>query len=1565
MTVQTERSKVHQRVLKELDDLTMSDAFDARLFRDFVRETIGRIRGPFLAQHPPRQVLRHLETVFADAMVRPSGAIQTHVLRSPSSRGLQVVVHMDDQPFIIDTIRLFLRRGEADYWGGFNVIFHCDRDDSGNMTAVGEGCTITESLSWLEADGGRYADDVGAAQAHLHESMMLARATVEGFRPMTRQVERFVERCDALAERRPDQAARYSETAAFLKWLLRDNFVFMGALGPSGPLGIETIPSPYQGNAEGAWVEPHWPGTVYVRKAQMESPIHRNGRIDEVLIELDEEGHEEDRLFLRGLFTYRAVTQPSRNVPILRGVLRQVLEGQEALPSSFRYKGIANVFDSLPTEFLFTTPKDAIAQMVELVLDSEQQQEVGVTVLRSDDGSAFCLVSMPKNFYSDDLRREVEARILSQLTPTYVDHGLFVGRYETLLLHYYLTGLEGFDDAGVNELIEGVRQMATPWTSRLWQAIAKDQGEERADYLVDTYGHAFPEAWTRRTPVERAVCDIGKLDALSGEHEVVGDLFEDAEGQVILRIYQTRDVYLTELLPVLDHFGLTVRSSEVVHVTSRGGHLQFDSFVLEVLGADRERLLRHREVFLDALPAVFEKLVDDDPLNELVITAGLTWRDVDVIRAYSRYMRQLQVPVSLPRLQTILLSKPQLCRRLYDLFRARLDPAIEADRPAYLHTAAEACDELMRRIHTHDQDLVFGGLHNLVMSTVRTNAYRSDRIAHYVSFKFDAAQVRDMRGNRPMFEIYVHARDVEGVHLRFGRVARGGLRWSDRADFRTEVLGLVTTQQVKNVVIVPEGSKGGFYLRNPERGRDERRAQADRLYETFIRGMLDVTDNVVDGWIVHPPQVVCHDEDDPYLVVAADKGTAHLSDTANGISEAYGFWLGDAFASGGSQGYDHKAVGITARGAWVLCRRHFAEFGIDPYTQPFTAAGVGDMGGDVFGNGLLESKQTRLVAAFNHLHVFLDPEPDAEASWAERKRLFDLGGRAGGWDHYDTAVISEGGGVFDRGARTIPLSPQAQALLGLHLEEASPEDVIRAILRADVDLFWSGGIGTYVKAVGESHADVDDRANDRFRVNGAELRAKVVGEGANLSFTMAARVEASRAGVRMNTDFIDNSGGVDMSDHEVNLKILLGGPEGRGELSKADRNALLASMTEEVADLVLVNNDIQGRQISRDQIRSRQDIFPFGRAISFAERHFSVARGDIGLPEDDELRRRAEAGEGLTRPELAVLSAYVKRYVYAELIASGRARELEGYAGFLTNYFPKRIQEAYPRDIAEHQLADEIAMTLVTTRLVGDAGASFVPLAVESTGRSVFDIADAYLRAQRLARAYDVRSVLEELRTTVALSALYGAWVKVDAGCRDVTAYWLAPTNRVPNESEIEEMAVAVDKVYELQADDVAHLNADAIAEMVRVDIPEEVALLVVKANYLDIALMVWWHARKLGASFSDVVICQLAAGRASRLQSIIDDLQSRPATGEWEPIAVQILANRFARWLREVVLRLGALPAADSVDALEPVLAEGPLRDVRRQVDMMLPPDGMADLATLLVLEERLQGAIARMPAA
>ena len=1536
------------------------------LFKAFVGEALKRLRGPFLAQHHPNEVLSNLEVAFQFAKQRGSDKIQIDV-RASKTKGIITLVNLPDQPFIVDTIRLFLKNNDADYWSGFNLVFPATRDETGRLTGVTDESAPMESLVLLESDNGTLRDSLSASTQKLNDNFSIAQSMVEDFRPMTRCLERFQERLEETANQKPLLTDTVQETANFLKWLLRENFVFMGMQVISDgtiqkSLGIQRIDGAYFNAHTGDWPPPHNPNTVYVRKCDVDSPVHRAGRIDEVLIQLPEPMGGE-QVFIRGMFTYRAINQPCRNVPILRRVLTGILEEQEAKPGSFRHKGIANVFDSMPTEFLFTAEQRAISEMVDLVFEAEQQQEVGVTFMMIGGDSAFCLIAMPKTQFSDELRERLQHFITESTGSSYVDHGLFVGRYDTVLLHFFLTGVAVPDSSTLQSYSEQIRSLATPWIARLWHQLAQQYDEEKADRLTDTYGRAFPSSWVRETSAERTVQDIIQLEALSKKGHPTCAVFEDENHRLVMRLYQPEDVYLSDILPVLDDFGLIVLDSYSTEVKSRGGALHMDTFTLTgTRHASAKELLERADLMVAAVEQVFAGNVESDILNQLVISAGLSWIEVDIFRAYTRYMQQIMPNVAPSLTQEIVLGRPALMNELIQLFHARFDPEQTADRKKSIATWEDTVEGHLRRILTHDEHRVFYTLYDLIRHTIRTNVYRTDRIHHYISLKLDVQNIEELEGVRHYREIFVHHKDVEGVHIRFGPVSRGGLRWSDRSDYRTEIMGLATTQQKKNVVIVPEGSKGGFYLKNPSSDPMQRRKEADSHYQTFIRGMLDLTDNSVNGKLTRPERVVCHDDMDPYLVVAADKGTAHLSDTANKISQSYGFWLGDAFASGGSNGYDHKAVGITARGAWVLARRHFAELERDPYNEPFTCVAIGDCGGDVFGNGMTETPHTRLLAAFNHLHIFLDPDPDPATSHTERARLFKAGGRNGGWNHYNPKLISTGGGVFDRTAKTIPLSEQVQQMLGIEEQEMDPHVVIQHILRMKVDLLWNGGIGTYVKHTQETNADADDRSNDSVRVDADELRCAVVGEGGNLGFTQNGRIQASELGVQMNTDAIDNSAGVDMSDHEVNLKILLDRVVERGDLTEKQRNKVLASMTEEVATLVMANNDAHGRQISRDMIRSKQDIFQFGRAIAFLERTFTVDRDALELPDHQELQRRAESGLGLTRPELAVLGAWVKMFVYQQLMA-GKPKKVEGYKEMLHTYFPVQIQKTYSKDIDNHMLAKEISMTVATTRIVADAGAAFIPVMIETIGADVQAIVTALLKAQRLARVEQVRSTLEELRTTVSLNTLYKAWVEVIEGARMVALFWLSARGRIPTEKEISSMVPTVDEVYRLESARVRKQLITEVEDLEKDNIPNKVAVYILKAKYLNLALMNWAEARRTGKDLAETIIKNVAVSRASRLLEVIEQLATRSASGQWEPIAMKILYIRYLQLLSRVVSLVDMENNGLSVDELQPILESGLLSDLRRQVDDLLAGDeDNPSPATLLVLEERVASAVSRI---
>ena len=1525
----------------------------AHRFQSLVRAAGRQIRPPFMARHGAAQAVQMLGDLWPRVLDRPGQSI--HVHGSLNGGQATITTVMPDQPFIVDTVRLVLQKSGASYSGGFNVVVGIDRSEGGELSEIDGDCARRESIVLMEAEGLDQAA-LDTLCNKLEASLRLAQASVADFQAMTDLVDRAAHQLGRLADRAPDRGESLRETAEFLRWLLSDNFVFMGMVIDDQTLGVasDRVNDVWDLSPLHSWPESDRP--VLVRKGANESPVHRAGRVDEIRVLIpDAMGSGVKKLCIQGLFTYRSITQPSRHVPLLRRILGNILRGQDSQPGSYRYKGIANVFDSLPTEFLFTASSAQIVQLIDRVLEAEQEHQVRTHLVQNaDDDTIFMLAALPRERWSEDLRSRMETLLVGRTGASRSDHGVFVGRYQTMLVHFFLTGTTTLDADAVEALLADVADVATPWQDRVYAELGERFDDAQASALFLRYGNAFEDIYTQFTDPERAASDIEMLERLPADSGVEVAMFRDDKGRVNLRIYQAEDIILSTILPVLDDFGLVVIDQFADEVKPVGLKVRtIDTFRLQGAGGvDPDELLERSHLLVDALRAVFDHKMPVDPMNRILVPASVPWEGVDMLRAYNGYARQLGLRYTQTRVQEILLGRPGLVQKLWAYFQARFDPDLQGDRAAAMKAAADACETEILQITDHDQDRVFSTLFNLMQATLRTNFFRTDRPEHYLSFKMLAANVKVMPEPRLKYEVYVHHREMEGIHLRGGAIARGGIRWSDREDYRREIFDLASTQMVKNVLIVPEGAKGGFYIRRPSRDRSQRRADADRLYKILVRGLLDVTDNIVAGDITHPPRVVRHDGDDPYIVVAADKGTAHLSDTANAISQSYGFWLDDAFASGGSNGYDHKEVGITARGGWMTVRRLFSEMGLDPRTDTFTCMGIGDPSGDVFGNGVVEHPTMKLVAAFNHLHIFIDPDPDPETTYAERKRLFDA---ALGWEHYDKSKLSKGGGIFSRQAKAIQLTPEIKERLGVLQDELPVDLVLRLLLRLDVDLLWNGGIGTYVKSSHESHADAGDPTNDHVRVNATELRAKVVGEGGNLGFTPKGRVQFALHGGRINTDFIDNSGGVDMSDHEVNLKILLNPMVAAGELPLDERNTLLEALTDEVADDVLSNNDRHARQISLDAVRSQRDPLTFSGAIDWVSQRGGLTRDTLRLPSDDVLQRRAKSGKGVTRPELAVLQAHVKMHTFKDL-NQAEPSEIPGFADKVLGYFPAPVRERFSEQISNHMLYRDIGMTVVVNEIAGDAGALFFPMVSELTGQPMARIARAWYHAADLIGAEEIRDGLNA--SGASLDVLYRAWVPVTDACQGLVTQWLAPGEPGADAEDAERIRAVLDRLGTLRG--TAHegrieARTEAFSgTSLSLALRRRIAMLGELAVAREVAL-----THKDGWSLDDSIVRYLSLGEASRLLPAIRALETRKARGGWDPVAIGILRNRYLLLLRELQdavdvrreVRLG-------IDRVATRLGRGELKPLRGLMSHLLGE--RPDVSALLVAEERVRAWIA-----
>ena len=1085
-----------------------------------------------------------------------------------ASVGSIVETNTPDSPFLVDSVTEAL----AAHGLAVRLVLHpvvgIERDARGRIGAIRpvKDAAATESVMHFEVDRRLEPDELERLALEVRQVLADVQGAVADFSAM-------VERIAGMIDAARDAGARYDteeidDAVAFLEWLREENIVLLGyreyAIGgtgqersiaavPGSGLGIlrDVSSSRFAGGARLADIEPAMRVRVEggdllaVSKTNRVSTVHRRARMDYIGVKtVGADGAVTGELRLLGLFTSKAYMEPADTVPIARRKLQQVLAAEDLAPGSHDYKVAVALVENFPLDELLSATPEALRATVVQLLELQEQRNVRLFAHRDIYGrSVSLLVALPRDSFNAELRHRLQDLFMERFHGASVDYHLALGETDPAQIHFRIHVTEGqIPDVSFAELEQEVVALARTWEDRLLERLVAQHGEERGRDLWSRWESRLPEYYKSGTDTIRAVLDIEHLEALGPGNDLVVALQNEREaGEQLTRIllYKTGGrADLSALMPVLEALGLVVVEEVPVRVASDGldgGDIFIHDF--GVVGPDGGPLdvSAVGDRVSEAIAAVWRGESESDRLDRLVVLAGLTWREVSWLRAMRTYLLRVSARFTLDYQNDAFAANPELALNLVRYFELRHEPGGARDEAAEAKLRTRILAQL-DAVPSLDQDRILRSYLHLIDAIVRTNAFRPGR--EYLSFKIRSAAVPDMPRPVPLYEIFVHSTEMEGIHLRAGRVARGGIRWSDRMeDYRTEVLGLMKTQTTKNAVIVPTGSKGGFVMRrsvSPDQLRDEVRRQ----YVTLMRGLLDVTDNLAAGEVVHPEDVRVLDEDDPYLVVAADKGTAAFSDTANGVSGEYGFWLGDAFASGGSAGYDHKELGITARGAWESVKRHFRELGRDALKEPFTAVGVGDMSGDVFGNGMLHSEQTRLVAAFDHRHVFLDPSPDAAASFAERRRLYELQGSS--WDDYDRALISPGGGVWPRSAKSIDVAPEAADALGIEPGPLTPTELMRAILRAPVDLLWNGGIGTYVRASDETDADAGDRANDALRVTGSEVRALVVGEGGNLGFTQRGRIEYARSGGRINTDFIDNSGGVDCSDHEVNLKILLG-----------------------------------------------------------------------------------------------------------------------------------------------------------------------------------------------------------------------------------------------------------------------------------------------------------------------------------------------------------------------------------------------------------------------------------------
>ena len=1378
----------------------------------------------------------------------------------------------DDMPFLVDSVVMEVNRHGLMLHLIVHPIITIERAADGTLTGLAPDDSKTstrESFIHVEVDRVTEQAALETLAADLVRVLDDVRAAVVDWKPMVAKAREIAAGVGKTPLPLPEDET--TEGKSFIDWLADNHFTFLGyrchdlvtkdgqyalQIVAGSSLGIfrgteaKSVSSSFAALPAAVKAYARRPELLIVTKSTARSTVHRPGYMDYIAVKrFDAKGEVVGEHRFLGLYTSTAYSTAPNEIPLLRRKTGNVIRRAHLPPGGHAEKALRNILATYPRDELFQIDEDDLLRTVMGILHLGERQRFRLFV-RRDAFERFlsCLIYAPRENYSTEMRQKWQAILMEAFNGTSSEFNVHLSESKLARIMITVRTTPGhvppFD---VRALESELAQAARRWDDELKEALIVAQGEARGVELQRAFGNAFPAAYREDFPARAAVPDITMMDRLTEAEPLGMSLYRPLEaGPGALRFKLVRlgaPMTLSDSLPMLERMGMRVLDERPYRVTPEGrAPIWIHDLGLQAPIADTEvEIDPLNAVFEDAFARVFRGEVESDDFNRLVVTARIPAVEIVILRAYAKYMRQTGFPLSQAFIESTLAAHAPIAALLVSLFKQRFDPAEGVGAAARASDQVRAIGEALEAVENLSEDRVLRQYLALIQATLRTNYWVRDAAGArktYLSFKFDPSKVPGLPEPKPMFEIFVYSPRFEGVHLRGGKVARGGLRWSDRPeDFRTEILGLVKAQMVKNTVIVPVGSKGGFVLKRAPAASDREAFMKEGVacYKDYLRALLDLTDNRVGDRIVPPPSVKRHDPDDPYLVVAADKGTATFSDYANGISLEYGFWLGDAFASGGSAGYDHKAMGITARGAWESVKRHFRETGLDTQTTDFTVVGVGDMSGDVFGNGMLLSKHIRLVAAFDHRHIFLDPNPDPAITFAERERLFKL--PRSSWADYDAALISAGGGIHPRSAKSITLAPEVAATLAIDAKAMTPTELVNAILKAPVDLLYNGGIGTYVKAKTETHAQVGDRANDALRVNGSELRCKVVAEGGNLGCTQLGRIEYAQGGGRIYTDAIDNSAGVDTSDHEVNIKILLGLPIAEGELTEKQRNTLLAEMTDDVAALVLRDNYFQTQALSVTGRIALQLLDAQQRFIQFLEKAGRLNRAIEFLPSDDEIAERRVKGGGLTAPERAVLFAYCKIWLHDELVAS-RLPDDPWVATALERYFPQALRDRYPAYMPRHPLKREIIATHVTNSMINRIGSTLIHRLMETTGAKPDEIVRAYLLTREIFGFVSLWLAIEALDNRVE-DAVQSAMLLEASGLLERGTTWFLRSRRLTDD-----MAATIalfrpraealaERMTELQdAADRAQLAAAAAAYVAK-DVPPALAARVVALDTL------------------------------------------------------------------------------------------------------------------------------------
>jgi len=1443
----------------------------------------------------------------------------------------------DNMPFLVDSVAAAINRHDLTIHMTMHPILRVRRGKRGQLLEILQnGAKTGQKESYVRFVIDREVDPQRRKLLKNEIAKVLSdvRKAVRDWPAMRREMLMAAD--EIKTSNRSDSSLR-SETESLLQWMVLDHFTFLGYreyrmlrrgqktyLRPVEKTGLGVLAGEHRGGRTVELTREMHRFTrsndlLIITKANSRSTVHRHSYLDYFGIKtFDKDGNPAGEKRFIGLFTSVAYSENPRNIPLLRLKVNRVVEESGLDPSGHRGKSLLHILDTFPRDELFQSSVRDLVRTTNGILNLQDRRRVKF-FLRRDTFRRFfsCIVYVPREKYTTGIRGRIEEILLKAFDGHASDSGVQITESPLARVHIIVhTGRGERPRISIRGIEKAIAATVVTWQDRLRENLIDRFGQDEGLALFREYGDCFPLAFEEDVSPAIACLDIKRVDGLlKGEHNDSLLLHQPGGAEADQLNFRTftrdRQLLLSHVLPVLEDMGTDVFGERPYHVRLKSGtEFWIQDFEL--------RYGKTQELDVDEAAKRFEEgfartqsgEVEIDGLNRLILAAGLDWRQTSLVRCYTKYLLQLGIPFSQAYMEDVLVGHAGIVRRLVDQFELQFQPGISAKRrEEELSRITASIRRRVGRAKNLDEDRILSAFSGAVTATLRSNFFQRQEDGEpkpYISIKLDPSELPEVPLPKPMFEIFVYSPRVEGVHLRGGRIARGGIRWSDRReDFRTEVLGLMKAQVVKNTVIVPTGAKGGFFPKQlPTGSRDEVMQEVIASYKMFICGLFDLTDNVAGDKVIGPVNVVRRDTDDPYLVVAADKGTATFSDIANGLSADYGFWLDDAFASGGSVGYDHKKMGITARGAWEAVRRHFREQGLNVQKDPFTVLGIGDMGGDVFGNGMLLSRKIKLVAAFNHQHIFLDPTPDMAASYRERQRLFKL--PRSSWADYKDQLISKGGGVFSRQAKSIRLSAEARALLDTTERSMSPLALIHTMLKMPVDLLWNGGIGTYVKASTESHADVGDRSNDNLRVNASELRCKVVGEGGNLGLTQLGRIEFSQHGGRVNADFIDNSAGVDCSDREVNIKILLGAAEASKRLTRKARNKVLVEMTDAVAAFVLRNNYLQTQAISMMEANAADRLDESARLILNLEKTGLLDRDIEFLPDEGEIDERRQRNLGLTRPEIAVILSYAKIDLYNGLTSSGHALE-----DFLTTdpqrYFPPALRRRFIDLIPDHRLSFEILATLISNNIVNRMGPTFVQRVKQDTGADTVTIARSYVVAKEICQASEIWSDIESLDNQIPATLQQTMMFEASRLLRHA-CYWLI--ERYGQELDIVEavahlkpgMAIVYSRVFKFVSGSAVQRQKKTIEGYQEMGVPEKLArrmagLLLTRGglDITDLAVSckrdVFETAEMYARMSDDLDIIWITRG-----------VEALPVSGRWQAIARSNLRDEFYRMRRDLV---------------------------------------------------------------